>query len=190
MKTMNNLEINKSDLYSDNNFQLSSIDHLGHKLNRGKDPNQAISILLFDLTPDSKINNLYLLEQMDYMDQSTCLSCLVEDVNPTLDDDDYDTFKRCINKELGIQNLINLDACYFLGKVDHKIPFSKTYNCYALCVNDYIKTPDGFKLDLPESEISNSRYSLKKMKFSRAIKGECKDSLVLSSCMLLLSYIS
>ena len=190
MKAMNNTEANKSDLYNDDNFQFSIIDYAGEKLNRGKDSNQAVSVLLFDLTSDGKINNLYLIEQFDYMNQSTCLSSLVEDINLNIDDDEYDTFKRCISKDLGIKQLINLDSCYYLGKVDHTIPFSKTYNCYALCVNDYIKSSEGFKLDMPESEINGKRYSLKKMKFSRAIKGECKDSLVLSSCMLLLSYIS
>jgi hypothetical protein len=85
---------------------------------------------------------------------------------------------------------LNVDSCYYLGKINHNIPFLKTYSCYGLCLNDYIKSPDGFKLDMPEAEINGKTYSIEKMKFSRAIKGECSDSLVLSSCMLLISYIS
>ena len=190
MKKINEIDFTKSDLYSDDNLKLSIIDHNGNKLNRGKDSSQAVSVIMFDLTPDSKINNLYLLEQFDYMNQSTCLSPLIEDVNYNIDDDEHDTFKRCIWKDLGIKNISNLESCYYLGKVDHNIPFQKTYHCYALCVNDYIKSPEGFKLDMPEGEINGKSFSLKKMKFSRAIKGECNDSLVLSSCMLLVSYMS
>jgi hypothetical protein len=186
---MNNIDFNKAELYQDDTFELASIDHLGKKLNRSKDLNHAICVLLFDLTDSGKINNLYLLEQVDYLNGSTCSTCLVEDVNPRTDDDEFDTFKRCVHKDLAIKNL-NMDSCYYLGKINHNIPFQKTYSCYALCVNDYIKSSDGFKLDMPEEEINGINYSLKKMKFSRVIKGECEDSLVLSSCMLLLSYIS
>lgn len=190
MKKGNNIDFNKSDLFNGEGFELSTIDHSGDKFNRGKDSNTAISVIMFDLTPDNKINNLYLLDQFDYMNQKSCISPLIEDINYNIDDDEYDTFKRCIWKDLGIKNISNLDSCYYLGKVDHNIPFQKTYDCYAFCVNDYIKSSDGFKLDMPEGEIDGKRFSLKKMKFSRAIKGECKDSLVLSSCLLLLSYIS
>jgi len=185
-----NTEINISDLYNDGEFRLCQVNGPNVKSNRIADSNQAVSILMFDLTSSGKINNLYLIENDNYLDQSKQVSCLIENVNLNQDDDEYDTFKRCISKDLAIKDLKNLDSCYYLGKVNHSIPFHKVYHCYALCVNDYIKSPNGFELDLPENELEANGFSIKKMKFSRAIKGECQDSLVLACCSLLLSYIS
>lgn len=177
-------------LYSnDDNLEINWIGKDKEGFLRGNDSKEAISILLFDLTDNMKINNIYLLNQADYTNGKECSSCLIEDVNYKIDDSEYDTFIRCIHKDLAIKKP-NVDSCYYLGKVNHNIPFKKTYNAYAFCLNDYIKSPKGFKLDMPEGEIKGKHYSLKKMKFSRVIKGECDDSLVLSSCMLLLSYLS
>jgi hypothetical protein len=186
---MDNVEYNKSNLYNDDNFELHSISVGDLNIQRSKDKSDSICVLMFDLNESGKIINLYLLKQMDYINDGTCLSCLIEDINHNIDDDSFDTFKRCIDKDLAIKN-VNVDSCYYLGKINHNVPFSKTYSCYGLCLNDYIKSPEGFKLDMPESEIDGKTYSIEKMKFSRAIKGECSDSLVLSSCMLLISYIS
>tara|TARA_B100000963_G_scaffold349061_1_gene357515 strand:+ start:3430 stop:3999 length:570 start_codon:yes stop_codon:yes gene_type:complete len=177
-------------LYSnDDNLEINWIGKDNEGFLRGIDSKEAISILLFDLTDSMKINNIYLLSQADYNNGKECSSCLIEDVNFKIDDNEYDTFLRCIHKDLDIKNP-NVDSCYYLGKVNHNIPFKKVYNAYAFCVNDYIKSPKGFELDIPKGEINGKYYSLKKMKFSRVIKGECNDSLVLSSCMLLLSYLS
>lgn len=186
----NNTEISISDLYNDGGFRLCKVNGPNVKVNRAIDSNQAVSILMFDLTTDGKINNLYLIENENYLNQSKQVSCLIEDVDSYQDDDEYDTFKRCLYKDLAIKNLKNLDSCYYLGKVNHSVPFHKDYHCYALCVNDYIKSPNGFELDLPEKELQSKGFSIKKIKFSRAIKGECQDSLVLACCSLLLSYIS
>ena len=183
------IQYNKSNLYDDNNFELFSIEVGDSKIQRSRDKSDAICLLMFDINDDGKISNLYLLKQIDYLNDDKYLSCLVEDINTNIDDDSFDTLKRCISKDLAIKNL-NVDSCYYLGKIDHNVPFLKTYSCYGLCLNDYIKSPDGFKLDMPEAEINGKTYSIEKMKFSRAIKGECSDSLVLSSCMLLISYIS
>ena len=177
-------------LYSnDDNLEINWISDGENGFQRSVDSKQAVSILLFDLTDNMKINNIYLLKQQDYSNGESCKSCLIEDVNSNVDDDAYDTFLRCVEKDLDIKDP-NIDSCYYLGKINHNIPFKKTYSCYALCLNDYIKSPDGFKLDIPEEVIDGKKYSLEKMKFSRVIKGECQDSLVLSSCMLLLSYLS
>jgi len=186
---MDKIQYNKSNLYNDDNFELFSIEVGNSKLQRSRDKSDAICLLMFDINDEGKISNLYLLKQLDYLKDDDCMSCLIEDINYKIDDDSFDTLKRCVEKDLAIKNL-DVNSCYYLGKIDHNVPFSKTYSCYGICLNDYIKSPDGFKLDMPESEINGITYSIEKMKFSRAIKGECSDSLVLSSCMLLISYIS
>jgi len=187
---MNKEENIKQLLYSnDDNLEVNWISQGKSGFQRTSDSKEAISILLFDLTDGMKINNIYLLNQADYLNGKECSSCLIEDINYKIEDNEYDTFLRCIHKDLNIKKP-NVDHCYYLGKVNHNIPFKKAYNAYALCLNDYIKSPKGFKLDIPEGDINGNHYSLKKMKFSRVIKGECEDSLVLSSCMLLLSYLS
>ena len=185
----NNIEFVKSNLYDDDNFELFSIDSGDVKLQRGRCKTDSVCILPFDINEHNQVKNVYLLKQQDFINDDICYSCLTEDINYKLDNDSYETFKRSIHKDLAIKN-INVDSCYYLGKISHTVPFSKEYHCYGLCLNDYIKTPGGFEPDLPEEEVNGKYYSLEKTRFSRAIKGEVSDSLVLSSCMLLISYIS
>lgn len=185
----NNTEYVKSNLYDDDNFELFSIDSGNTKLQRGRSKSESVCILPFDINDSNQVKNVYLLKCNDFIGDESVYSCLTEDINNNLDGDSYDTFKRCVHKDLAIKTP-NIDSCYYLGKISHTIPFSKSYYCYGLCLNNYIKSPDGFKPDLPKEEVNGNYYTIEKTRFSRAIKGEVSDSLVLASCMLLISYIS
>ena len=184
------IEIVKSNLYDDENFELSQVTVGKDTLKKGKCKTDAVCVLAFDLSESNKIKNIYLLKQQSFFNNETVHSCLTEDINENIDDNSYDTFKRCIHKDLAIKNFNNIDSCYYLGKVTHTDPFIKNYYCYGLCLNDYITSPNGFKPDLPTEEVNGKYYSIDKMSFSKATKGEVSDSLTLSACMLLISYIS
>jgi hypothetical protein len=180
----------KSNLYNDDSFELVSINAGDDTLKKGRCKSEAVCILPFDLSEQNKIKDLYLLKQEDFFNKNVIRTCLTEDINDSIDDDSFDTFKRCIHKDLAIKNFNNIDSCYYLGKISHTDPIVKDYYCYGICLNDYIKGPNGFTPDLPTEEVNGKYYTLDKIRFSKAIKGEVNDSLVLSSCMLLISYIS
>ena len=77
----NSTDINISELYNDGEFRLCQVNGPSVKSNRMADSNQAVSILMFDLTSSGKINNLYLIENDNYLDQSKQVSCLIENVD-------------------------------------------------------------------------------------------------------------
>ena len=128
----NDIEFVKSNLYDDDNFELFAIDSNDFKLQRGRSKLDSVCILPFDINESNQVKNIYLLKQQDFINKDSAYCCLTEDINYGIDGDSYDTFKRCINKDLAIKSP-NIDSCYYLGKISHTVPFSKSYYCYGLC---------------------------------------------------------
>ena len=89
---MNKEENIKQLLYSnDDNLEVNWISQGKSGFQRTSDSKEAISILLFDLTDGMKINNIYLLNQADYLNGKECSSCLIEDINYKIEDNEFYT---------------------------------------------------------------------------------------------------
>ena len=101
---------------------------------------------------------------------------------------DYDEISDYLNSELGIES--DVDSLYYLGSINHRLPFSKQYKCYGLDLTNFSKDPNGFSVSISDSEKENKLYTVEKVKFNRVIKGDISDSLCLSAAMLLISYLN
>jgi hypothetical protein len=99
----------------------------------------------------------------------------------------HESLSDCIDHELGL-NDIDVNDIFYLGQIQHTVPFTKTYKCYAVNLTNYSDEPSGFtaKVLNPESKL----HSIDKVRFSRVMRGEICDTLALSCSILLLSYIS
>ena len=180
-------QFNPSELYSDDKFKI--INFTGDKGNfkRISSSKEAICLLPFDVNESDQIKNVYLAKYHDYVLNDQTKRC----ITTTLEPDEFDTYHesliKCIDQELGLSD-VKVDDIFYLGQVQHTIPFTKTYKCYAINLTDYSEDPSGFtpKIHNPDEKL----HSVDKVRFSRVMKGEVCDSLVLSCSLLLLSYIS
>jgi hypothetical protein len=144
-------------------------------------------LLPFDVNENNQIKNVYLAKYHDYVIGKENHRCLTA----TLEPDDFNTyhesFSSCIDIELGLHE-VELNDVFYLGQIQHTIPFTKTYKCYAINVTNYSDDPSGFTPKILDQ--GAKLHSVDKVRFSRVMKGEICDTLTLSCSILLLSYLS
>jgi hypothetical protein len=158
----------------------------GSRVKRLACSQESICVLPFDLNEHGQIKNVYLAKYQDYLSECPSFSCIADSVNKHEFDTYLDAVSSCVKNEMGISQ-IEVDDVYFLGKVNHGLPFSKEFRCYGLNLSRFSDPADFVIAGLnPNPNIS----SIEKVRFNRLIKGEVADSLVLSCALLLLSYIS
>jgi hypothetical protein len=177
---------NQNEEYSDDKFKILNFSGEKGNFKRISAKKEAICLLPFDVNENDQIKNVYLAKYHDYVLDGQNFRCITS----TLEPDEFDTYHEslvnCIDLELGISD-IKINDLFYLGQVQHTIPFTKTYKCYALNLNNYTEDPSGFvsKVLDPDKKL----HSIEKVRFSRLVNGEVCDSLALSCAMLLLSYI-
>lgn len=180
-------EITPVKVYSDDKFTILDFTGDKAKFKRITSAKEAICLLPFDVNENDQIKNVYLAKYHDYVLNGESNRC----ITATLEPDEFDTYHEsltdCIDHELGLAN-IEVDDIFYLGQVQHTVPFTKTYKCYAVNLTKYSEDPTGFTPKILNSE--DRLHSVDKVRFSRIMKGEISDSLVLSCSLLLLSYIS
>jgi hypothetical protein len=179
-------QFNPNEEYSDDKFKI--INFTGEKGNfkRISCLKEAICLLPFDLNENDQIKNAYLSKYHDYVLNGQSNKC----ITATLEPDEFDTYHEslttCIDNELGLSD-VDIDDIFYLGQIQHTVPFTKTYKCYAINLTKYSEDPSGFtpRILNPDDRL----HTIDKVRFSRIMNGEISDSLVLACSLLLLSYI-
>jgi hypothetical protein len=180
-------QFNSTEAYSDDKFKILNFTGEKGNFKRISCSKEAICLLPFDVNESDQIKNVYLSKYHDYILNGQSNKC----ITATLEPDEFETYHEsltnCIDHELGLSD-IDINDIYYLGQIQHTVPFTKTYKCYAVNLTKYSEDPSGFtpKILNPDDRL----HSIDKVRFSRIMRGEIPDSLVLSSSLLLLSYIS
>jgi hypothetical protein len=180
-----NREFKSTEEYQDGKYRVFSLSDGNSNLRRVVCDKEGICLIPFD-TDGGKIKNVYLAKYMDYLSNEqghTCITSDFKDESDTI----FEELDNIINGELGVSADVN--DMYLLGNIKHNLPFSKTYKCYGLNLDNHSKDLNGFKLDLSDDELDKKLYSLDKVKLTRVLKGDIEDSLCMSAALLLISYI-
>jgi len=184
---MENEKFNIREEYSDDKFKIVSFTGDRGSFKRISAPKESICLLPFDVNENNQIKNVYLAKYYDYILNSQNYRCITSSLEPDEFNTYHESLSECIDLELGLSD-IDINDIFYLGQIQHTIPFTKTYKCYALNITNYSEDPTGFtpKLIEPDSKL----HSIDKVRFSRVLRGEVCDTLTLSCSILLLSYIS
>lgn len=179
-------DFKSSETFGDGKYKVLNISHGDTNLRRVVCETDSICIIPFD-TNGRQIKNVYLAKYMDYLtDQKghTCVSMECKS-NP---DSEWEEISSIIKNELALDADVN--DVFFLGKIQHNLPFTKSYKCYGLNLDKYSKDLNGFTLDISDDEKESKLYQLDKIRFTRVLNGDIEDSLTLSAALLLISYMS
>ncbi len=184
---MKNDQFESTEEYSNESFKVLNFIGDKGKFKRISSSKEAICLLPFDVNENNQIKNVYLAKYYDYVLNKDNHRCITATLEPDEFDTYHESFSKCVDLELGLAD-IELNDIFYLGQIQHTIPFTKTYKCYAINLTKYSEDPSGFtpKLLDPESKL----HSIDKIRFNRVIKGEIYDTLTLSSSILLISYLS
>lgn len=184
---MKNDQFDSKEEYSDDKFKVISFTGNKGSFKRISSQKEAICLLPFDVNENDQIKNVYLAKYHDYVLNGQSHKCITSTLEPDEFDTYHDSLSKCIDHELGLDD-IDIDNIFYLGQIQHTIPFAKTYKCYAINLTDHGEEPTGFtpKIIDPEDRL----HSIDRVRFSRIMKGEICDTLTLSCSLLLLSYIS
>ena len=180
-------QFNSKEDYSDDNFKVISFTGDKGSFKRISCTKEAICLLPFDVNENNQIKNVYLAKYHDYVLDKQNHRCVTATLEPDEFNKYHESLSNCIDLELGLDD-VDVNDIFYLGQIQHTIPFTKTYKCYAINLTNYCDDPTGFtpKLIDPESKL----HSIDKIRFNRIMKGEICDTLSLSSSILLLSYLS
>lgn len=180
-------QFNSKEDYSDDKFKVLSFTGEKGNFKRISCSKEAICLLPFDVNENNQIKNVYLAMYHDYVLNGQNRKC----ITATLEPDEFDTYheslSNCIDLELGLSD-VDVNDLFYLGQIQHTIPFTKTYKCYAVNLTNYSDDPTGFTPKLIEAD--SKLHSIDKVRFGRIMKGEICDTLTLSCSLLLLSYLS
>jgi hypothetical protein len=182
---MKNKNFKSTEAYQDGKYRVLSISDGNSNLRRVVCDVDGICLIPFDTSGD-KVKNLYLARYVDYLSNDQGHTCITSDTKESTDTV-FEELHELINGDLGLD--VDVDDLYFLGDIKHNLPFSKTYKCYALNLDNYSKDINGFAIDLSDDEKDKKLYSLDKIKLTRVLKGDIEDSLAMSAALLLISYI-
>jgi hypothetical protein len=171
--------------YQDGKYRVMSMTDGDSNLRRIVCETEGVCLIPFD-TNEKKIRNIYLARYMDYLSNEQGHTCITSDFTDN-SDTVFEELDNLINGELGLK--VDVDDLYFLGNIKHNLPFTKTYKCYGLNLDNHAKDLNGFSLDLSDDEMDKKLYSLDKIKITRVLKGDIEDSLCMSATLLLISYI-
>jgi hypothetical protein len=184
---MKNNQFNSTEEYSDGKYRVLNFTGEKGSFKRISCEKEAICLLPFDFNENNQIKNVYLAKYHDYVLNGENHRCITAELEP----DDFETYHdsliKCIDEELGLAD-VEIDDLFYLGQVQHTVPFTKTYKCYAVNLSNYSEDPSGFMPKLSNS--SNKLHSIDKVRLSRVIRGEVCDTLTLSCALLLISYSS
>jgi hypothetical protein len=186
---LSNFAFNPQEKYSDGKYSFYEISDGTNSHRRINCDVDGICIMPFDLNDHGQIHHIYLQKYLDYFNGTQDYCCVHHDMDPEYDNSHYDALVRICEKELALDD-IDVNDIFYLGKVAHTVPFSKTYRCYGVNVSNYsADSVEGFKPAIPVSERDSKNHSLEKVRFTRLLNGSIADSLALSCGCLLLSYI-
>lgn len=172
--------------FADNKYKFHELTNGDKNLRRITCDTDSICLIPFDTRSD-KISHIYLARFTDFLNEKEGHTCITVDCKKEGYGSNFEEVSDIIKNELNID--VELDDLYYLGDIDHNLPFSKKHKCYGIKLDDYSKDMNGFKLDISDDERKTKLYSLDKIKFSRVANGDINDSLCLSATLLLTAYI-
>jgi hypothetical protein len=180
-------EVTSSEAYSDDKFKIINFTGPQGNFRRISSSREAICLLPFDVNEMNQIKNVYVAKYHDYLLDSSNVRCVTSSLEPDEFSTYHESLTNCIDRELGLDD-VDANDIFYLGQIQHTVPFTKSYKCYAINLTKYSEDPTGFtpRVLNPDDKL----HTITKVRFSRVMNGEVTDSLVLSSSLLLLSYIS
>jgi|LakMenEpi03Aug12_release.lakeMendotaPanAssembly.Ray.scaffolds.fasta_scaffold51179_8 hypothetical protein len=180
-------QFNSNEEYSDDKFKILNFTGDKGSFKRISSLKEAICLLPFDVNENNQIKNVYLAKYHDYVLDKENHRCITSTLQPDEFNTYHESLSDCIDQELGLSD-VDINDIFYLGQIQHTVPFTKTYKCYALNLTNNSEEPTGFTANVlnPDAKL----HSVDKVRFSRVMKGEVCDTLTLSCSILLLSYIS
>ena len=184
---MKNDQVTSSESYSDDKFKIINFTGPQGNFRRISTSREAICLLPFDVNENNQIKHVYLAKYHDYVLDDSTFRCLTSSLVPDEFSTYHESLTQCIDGELGLDD-VEANDIFYLGQIQHTVPFTKSYKCYAINLTKYSEDPAGFtpRVINPDDKL----HTITKVRFSRVMNGEVTDSLALSSSLLLLSYIS
>ncbi len=170
--------------FNDGKYRVLSLTDGQKNLRRVVCDTPGICIIPFD-TSDGKIKNVYLARYMDYLKSDQGHTCISLESKENYDSN-FEEVEEICQSELGIN--CDVKEVFYLGNINHTIPFSKKFKCYGINLDNHSKDLNGFTLDV--SNPNGKLYTLDKIRFNRVLNGQIEDSVCLSASMLLISYIN
>lgn len=170
--------------YSDGKYSVLSFNKEDDSFRRITCSQESVALIPFCTTQSNQIKSIYLSKYRDYLGNSDKFTCITGKVDKNETDSYYDVVESLISKELEISD-IGVNDIYFLGNIDHTVPFTKGYRCYGVDLTRHLDAP--FADTLGQNRTS-TRNTIEKVRFTRVLNGDITDSLVLSSSLILLSY--
>ena len=183
-KPKTNINIEPNEEYSDGKYSVLSFKKEDDSFRRITCDQESIALIPFCSNESNQIKCVYLSKYRDYLGNSDKFTCITGKVDKNESDSYYDVVESLISKELKISD-VDVNDIYFLGKIDHTVPFTKGYKCYGVDLTRYLDAP--YDDNLGKNRLS-SRNTIDKVRFSRILNGDVTDSLVLASSLILLSY--
>lgn len=175
--------------YSDGKYSVRSFLGDGGAFKRITCDIDSVCILPFDTDDSGKIRNIYLAKHQDHLNGGHILTCINDSFDLDRYESYYDAVESCLKDEVGLTD-IDVNDVYYLGNIQHTLPFSKEYRCYAIDLSNVSQEPSGFSFKNQDLGSGARVRNLEKVKFNRVARGEISDTLTLSCCLLLLSYLS
>ena len=181
--------LSKKDDYTDGKYSVHSFSSTDAKFKRIVCKSESICIIPFDLNDKGEIRNVYLAKYKDHLNNQTSLTCIFDSFDRDQFDSYFESVEDCLEKEIGFKD-VDINDIYYLGKVNHSIPFSKEFRCYAVDLSKYSDDPAGYSSKPVDLYTVARGRMIEKVKFTKVLKGDIPDSLVLSASLLLLSQFS
>ena len=183
-KPNNDIALDPHEEYSDGKYSVLSFNKEDDSFRRITCSQESVALIPFCLNESNKIKCAYLSKYRDYLGNSDKFTCITGKVDKNEADSYYDVVEKLLSNELEI-NDVGVNDIYFLGKIDHTVPFTKGYRCYGIDLTRYLDAP--YEDQIGKTKLS-TRNTIEKVRFSRILNGEITDSLVLASSLILLSY--
>lgn len=172
-------KLSQEELFNDGKYKMLAVTNGEAHHRKLSCKTDGVCIIPFDTNGD-QISNVYLTNNTDYSNGNEFSACITFESTHS-EGSEFAEVSKGITDALSIEE-VNINNVFFLGKIKHNFPFSKSYRCYGIKMDEYANE-EGFKL----SDDSNIR----KVKFTKIVNdGEIHDSLCLSASLLLISYLS
>lgn len=177
------------DEYTDGKYTVRSFSSSDGPFRRIICEQESVCVVPFDINEHDSVRNIYLSKYRDHVSDKIEKTCITK----TFDRDEFDSYFEAVEAimkvQLGLSDL-NANEVYYLGTVRSVVPFTKEYRCYGVDISKHSMDPSGHAT--PEIDILEGarKQTIEKIKFTKILNNEVPDPIVLSSALLLLTYLS
>jgi hypothetical protein len=171
-------KLSQEELFNDGKYKMLAVTN-GEKHHRKLScKTDGVCIIPFEVSGDN-ISKVYLSKSTDYSSAHDFNTCITFESTHN-EGSEFAEVSKGITDALGLED-VQINTVFFLGKIKHNFPFSKSYRCYGIKMDRYIQHADGFNLE---------NEKIEKVDFNKVVSsGDVHDSLCLSASLLLISYL-